>query len=89
LQVETIKYSWDGSSQLPKAPTVPEKDDGMLEYISKTLTSGTLDQTFEEHLQEMDNNKTKDNLEEVRSSASDKENWKFLWNFTEHMINPL
>jgi hypothetical protein len=50
-KVETIEYSWDGSSQLPKAPTVPEKDDdGMLEYISKALTSGILDQPFKEHL---------------------------------------
>jgi hypothetical protein len=58
---------------------VPEKDDdGILEYISKTLTSGTLDQPFEEYLWEINNNETKDNLEEVRSSTSDKENWKFL-----------
>jgi hypothetical protein len=71
-------------------PIVPEKDnDRMLEYISKTLTSGILNQTFEEHLQEMNNNKTKDNLEEVRNSTSDKENWKFLQNFTEYVINPL
>jgi hypothetical protein len=69
---------------------VPEKDNNrILEYISKTLTSGTLNQPFEEHLQEINNNKTKDDLEEVRSSALDKENWKFLQNFTEHMINPL
>jgi hypothetical protein len=50
-KVETIKYSWDGSSQLPEVPTVPEKnDDRMLEYISEASTSGTLDQPFEEHL---------------------------------------
>jgi hypothetical protein len=50
-KVETIKYSWDGSSQLPKAPMVPEKDNNrILEYISKTLTSGILDQPFEEYL---------------------------------------
>jgi hypothetical protein len=75
LKVETIKYSWDGSSQLPKAPTVPEKDNNrMLEYISKTLTSGILDQPFEEHLWEMNDNETEDDLEEVRSSTLDKEN---------------
>jgi hypothetical protein len=69
---------------------VPEKDNNrILEYISKTLTSGTLDQLFEEHLQEINDNKTKDDLEEVRSSTLDKENQKFLWNFTEHIINPL
>jgi hypothetical protein len=69
---------------------VPEKDDDrILEYISKTLTSGILDQPFEEHLWEINDNKIKDNLKEVRSSASDKENWKFLQNFAEHMINPL
>jgi hypothetical protein len=90
LKVKTIKYSWDGSSQLPKAPTVPEKDNNrILEYISKILTSGTLNQPFEEHLQEINNNKIKDDLKEVRSSTLDKENWKFLWNFTEHVINPL
>jgi hypothetical protein len=50
-KVKTIKYSWDGSSQLPKAPTVPKKDDDrILEYISKTLTSGILDQPFKEYL---------------------------------------
>jgi hypothetical protein len=69
---------------------VPKKDDnGILEYISKTLTSGILDQPFEEHLWEMNNNKIKDDLEEVRSSALDEENQKFLQNFIEHMINPL
>jgi hypothetical protein len=46
----------------------------MLEYISKTLTSGTLNQPFEEYLWEINNNKTKDDLKEVRSSASNKEN---------------
>jgi hypothetical protein len=46
----------------------------MLEYISKTLTNGILNQPFEEHLQEMNDNKTEDNLEEVRSNTSDKEN---------------
>jgi hypothetical protein len=51
LKVETIEYSWDGSSQLPEVPTVPEKDNNrMLEYISKALTSGTLDQPFKEYL---------------------------------------
>jgi hypothetical protein len=90
LKVETIKYSWDGSSQLPEVPMVPEKDDDrMLEYISKASTSNTCDQPFEEHLQEINNNEIEDNLKEVRSSASDKENWKFLRNFIEHMINPL
>jgi hypothetical protein len=50
-KVETIEYSWDGSSQLPKVPTVPEKDDnGMLEYISEISTSDTLDQPFKEYL---------------------------------------
>jgi hypothetical protein len=50
-KVKTIKYSWDGSSQLPEVPIVPEKDDdGMLEYISKASTSGTHDQPFKEHL---------------------------------------
>jgi hypothetical protein len=69
---------------------VPEKDDNrMLEYISKILTSDILDQTFKEHLWEIDNNKTKDDLKEVRNSTLDKENWKFLQNFTEHVINPL
>jgi hypothetical protein len=69
---------------------VPEKDDNrMLEYISKALTSGTLDQPFKEYLWEINNNETEDDLKEVRSSASDKENQKFLWNFTEHVINPL
>jgi hypothetical protein len=69
---------------------VPKKDDNrMLEYISKILTSGILDQPFEEHLWEINDNKTKDNLEEVGSSTSDKENQKFLQNFIEHMINPL
>jgi hypothetical protein len=54
---------------------VPEKDDDrMLEYISKILTSGTYDQPFEEHLWEINNNKTEDDLKEVGSSASDKEN---------------
>jgi hypothetical protein len=54
---------------------VPEKDDNrMLEYISKALTSGTRDQPFKEHLWEINNNKTEDDLEEVRSSALDKEN---------------
>jgi hypothetical protein len=54
---------------------VSEKDnDGMLEYISETLTSGTLDQPFEEYLWEMNDNETEDDLKEVRSSASDKEN---------------
>jgi hypothetical protein len=89
-KVETIKYSWDGSSQLPEAPIVPEKDNNrMLEYISKALTSGILDQLFEEHLQEMNDNETEDDLEEVRSSTSDEENQKFLQNFAEHVINPL
>jgi hypothetical protein len=69
---------------------VPEKDnDRMLEYISKISTSGILDQPFEEHLWEMNNNETEDDLEEVRSSASDEENQKFLRNFAEHVINPL
>jgi hypothetical protein len=69
---------------------VPEKDDDrMLEYISEALTSGILDQPFEEHLWEINNNETEDDLEEVRSSTSDKENQKFLWNFAEHVINPL
>jgi hypothetical protein len=69
---------------------VPEKDDNrILEYISKILTSGTHNQPFEEHLWEINDNKTKDDLEEVRSSALDKENQKFLQNFAEHMINPL
>jgi hypothetical protein len=69
---------------------VPEKDDdGMLEYISKASTSGTCDQPFKEHLWEMNNNETEDDLEEVRSSTLDKENQKFLQNFTEHVINPL
>jgi hypothetical protein len=89
-KVETIKYSWDSSSQLPKVPTVPEKNDNrMLEYISKISTSDILDQPFEEYLWEMNNNETEDDLKEVRSSTSDKENQKFLWNFTEHVINPL
>jgi hypothetical protein len=61
----------------------------MLEYISKASTSGTHDQPFEEHLWEINNNKMEDDLKEVRSSASDKENQKFLQNFAEHMINPL
>jgi hypothetical protein len=61
----------------------------MLEYISKTSTSGTLNQPFKEHLQEINNNKIKDDLEEVGSSTSDKENQKFLQNFAEHMINLL
>jgi hypothetical protein len=61
----------------------------MLEYISEALTSGTCDQPFEEHLWEMNNNETEDNLKEVRSSTLDEENQKFLWNFIEHMINPL
>jgi hypothetical protein len=75
LKVKTIKYSWDGSSQLPKVPIVPKKDDNrMLEYISKILTSSTLNQPFEEHLQEINDNKTKDDLKEVRSSALDEEN---------------
>jgi hypothetical protein len=69
---------------------VPEKDnDRMLEYISEALTSGILDQPFEEYLQEMNNNETEDDLEKVRSSASDEENQKFLRNFAEHVINPL
>jgi hypothetical protein len=69
---------------------VPEKDDnGMLEYISKTSTSGTLDQPFEEYLQKINDNKIKDDLKEIRSSALDKENQKFLQNFAEHVINPL
>jgi hypothetical protein len=46
----------------------------MLEYISEILTSSILDQLFEEHLWEINDNKTKDGLEEVRSSALDKEN---------------
>jgi hypothetical protein len=51
LKVKTIKYSWDGSSQLPKAPIIPEKDDDrILEYISKILTSNILNQPFKEHL---------------------------------------
>jgi hypothetical protein len=37
----------------------------------------------------MNNNKIEDDLKEVRSSISDEENWKFLWNFIEHIINPL
>jgi hypothetical protein len=75
LKVKTIKYSWDSSSQLPEIPTVPEKDDDrMLEYINETSTSGTLDQPFEEHLWEINDNETEDDLEEVRSSTSDKEN---------------
>jgi hypothetical protein len=54
---------------------VPEKDNNrMLEYISKILTNSTLDQTFKEHLWEINNSKTKDNLKEVRSSTLDKEN---------------
>jgi hypothetical protein len=54
---------------------VPEKDDdGMLEYISKILTNGTLNQPFEEHLWEINDNKTKDDFEEVRSSTLDEEN---------------
>jgi hypothetical protein len=58
---------------------VPKKDnDGILEYISKTSTSGILNQPFKEYLWEINNNKIKDNLEEVRSSALDKENQKFL-----------
>jgi hypothetical protein len=61
----------------------------MLEYISKISTSGTLNQPFEEHLWEINNNKTEDDLKEVRSSTLDKENQKFLQNFTEHVINPL
>jgi hypothetical protein len=61
----------------------------MLEYISKALTSNICDQPFEEHLWEMNNNKIEDDLEEVGSSASDKENQKFLQNFAEHVINPL
>jgi hypothetical protein len=69
---------------------VPEKDDnGILEYISKTLISGIFDQPFEEHLQEINDNETEDDLEEVRSSTLDEENQKFLQNFAEHMINPL
>jgi hypothetical protein len=69
---------------------VPEKDDNrILEYISKISTSGILNQPFEEHLQEINDNETKDDLEEVRSNTSDKENQKFLWNFTEYIINPL
>jgi hypothetical protein len=69
---------------------VPEKDDDrMLEYISEILTSSILDQPFEEYLWEMNNNETEDDLEEVRSSTLDEENWKFLRNFTEHVINPL
>jgi hypothetical protein len=69
---------------------VPEKDNnGILEYISKTLTSSILDQPFKEHLWEINNNEIEDDLEEVRSSASDKENQKFLQNFAEHVINPL
>jgi hypothetical protein len=61
----------------------------MLEYISEILTSSILDQPFEEYLQEINDNETEDDLEEVRSSTLDKENQKFLQNFTEHMINPL
>jgi hypothetical protein len=54
---------------------VPKKDDNrMLEYINKILTSGTLNQPFEEYLWEINNNETEDDLEEVRSSALDKEN---------------
>jgi hypothetical protein len=69
---------------------VPEKDNnGMLEYISKALTSSTLDQPFEEHLWEINDNETEDDLKKVRSSALDEENQKFLWNFAEHVINPL
>jgi hypothetical protein len=37
----------------------------------------------------MNDNETEDDLEEVRSSALDKENQKFLQNFTEYVINPL
>jgi hypothetical protein len=37
----------------------------------------------------MNNNETEDDLEEVRNSTLDKENWKFLQNFIEHIINPL
>jgi hypothetical protein len=37
----------------------------------------------------MNDNEIEDDLEEVRSSASDEENQKFLQNFVEHMINPL
>jgi hypothetical protein len=37
----------------------------------------------------MNNNKTEDDLKEVRSSTLDKENQKFLQNFAEHVINPL
>jgi hypothetical protein len=61
----------------------------MLEYISKALTSSTLNQPFEEYLWEMNNNETEDDLKEVRSSTLDEENQKFLQNFTEHVINPL
>jgi hypothetical protein len=69
---------------------VPEKDDdGMLEYISEASTNGICNQPFKEHLWEINDNETKDDLEEVRSSASDEENQKFLQNFTEHVINPL
>jgi hypothetical protein len=69
---------------------VPKKDnDRMLEYISKVLTSSILNQPFKEYLWEMNNNKTEDDLKEVRSSTLDKENQKFLQNFMEHMINPL
>jgi hypothetical protein len=56
-------------------PIVPEKDDDrILEYISKALTSSILDQPFEEHLWEMNDNEIEDDLKEVRSSALDKEN---------------
>jgi hypothetical protein len=90
LKVKTIKYSWDGSSQLPEVPTVPKKDnDRMLEYISKASTNGILNQPFKEYLQEINDNETEDDLKEVRSSTSDEENQKFLQNFTEYVINPL
>jgi hypothetical protein len=46
----------------------------MLEYISKILTSNILNQPFKEHLWEMNDNETEDDLKEVRSSALDKEN---------------
>jgi hypothetical protein len=56
-------------------PTVPEKDNNrILEYINKILTSGILNQPFEEYLWEINNNKMKDSLKEVRSSTLDKEN---------------
>jgi hypothetical protein len=54
---------------------VPEKNDNrILEYISEISTSSILNQPFEEYLWEINDNETKDNLKEVRSSTLDKEN---------------